>query len=227
MRVGWGSATMPGNVYIRSKIKRAVAGQTTPKPNSDSYKVVNVTSQQPKTNAYRIAFSPMHVLGDSYVAPDGEEYACYEHYWQSLKHFPGRDHQADKAWWRNQTEARRRLPRVDPSTCLYASDETRYDGAPHDYVESRKAFYVPDYSAKLAGCALAQSELLLLHNSLMDGCDVVIEDFDGPRSADGLPQIARVTTALLHEKLNDATMPFGHGYVVAAALLGIELAEYQ
>jgi len=218
---------MPGNVYIRSKIKRGVAGQTTPQPDSNSYKVVNVTSQQPKANAYRIAFSPMHVFNGEYIAPDGEAYACYEHYWQSLKHFPGRNHQTDKAWWRSQTVARRRLPKVDPSTCLYASDETRYDGELFGYVESRKAFYVPDYSAKLAGCALAQRELLHMQNALMDECDVVIEDFDGPRSADGLPQIARVTRALLREKLNDPTMPFGHGYVVAAALKGWALAEYE
>jgi hypothetical protein len=222
---------MPGNVYIRSKIKRGVAGQTTPqivdRPVSLPTKVVNVTSQQPKLSVFRRAFSPMHVYGDAYVAPDGEAYACYEHYWQSLKHFPGRNHQTDKAWWRRQTQARRRLTGVNPTICLYASDETRYDGELFGYVESRKAFYVPDYSAKLASCALAQRILRYLRSYLDDECDVIIEDFDGPRCPDGLPQIARVTPALLREKLNDPTMPFGHGYVVAAALLGIELAEYE
>ena len=65
---------MPGHVYIRSKIKRGVAGQTTPqiedRPEPLPTRVVNVTSQQSKSALYRKAFSPMHVFDGEYVAPD-------------------------------------------------------------------------------------------------------------------------------------------------------------
>ena len=222
-----------GKVYIRSKVKRGVTG-TAPMHEEAcvSTRYVDVTTAQPRANLNRRAFSPMHMeAGLLYHAPDGHDYGCYEHYWQSLKFFPGRPHAADKTWWRNRTVPKRRLTGVNPATCLYAADETRFPGEIFDYVESRKKFYVPDYTAKLNGSALAREAFQQIENRLAAGNDVVVQDYDGPRDANpgqsyGAPLIEEVTVDLLRDKINDATFPFGHGYVVAAKILGIPAWEY-
>jgi len=227
---------MPGKVYLRSKINHRAAPKdpqgvrhTEPpyQGTATDMRILNVTSQQAKACPGRVAFSPMHVFDGPYHAPDGFQYACYEHYWQSLKHFPRRDHAKDKAWWRKQTAARRRLPKVDPKTCLYASDETRYDGELYHYVGSRKAFYVTDYRAKLAKSERARRLLEEYRRMVAKGFDIVVEDFDGPRDSEGRPLIEEVTVGLLREKLHDTAFPFGHGYLVAAAILNILPAEYE
>jgi len=221
-----------GKVFVRSRIKRGIANQSLPHVPQHvmwggyGWITVNVTSQQSKKSVYRIAFSPMHVFDGTYLAPDGVTYACYEHYWQSLKHFPRRNHEVDKTWWRVATKPHRKLPKVDPKTCLYASDETRFPDRAFGYIESRKRFYIPDYRAKLAGCRVAQSVLGDLRRRVQGGMHVLVEDFDGPRRADGYPEIEEITPALLRAKLHDTAFPFGHGYLVAAEILGIAPYEY-
>ena len=95
-----------------------------------------------------------------------------------------------------------------------------------DYLESRKKFYVPDYTAKLNGSALAQEAFAQIENRLAAGDDVVVQDYDGPRDTTGAPLIKEVTVDLLRDKINDVAFPFGHGYVVAAKILGIPAWEY-
>ena len=222
---------MPGKVYICSKVKRGVKGAAPKHAGAnDVTRYVDVTSAQPTTSAYRVAFSPMDMTLGVYHAPDGHTYACFENYWQSLKHFPNRPHAADKAWWRNERLPHRRLRGVDPTTCLYSSDETRFPGQVFDYVESRKAFYVPDYIRTKLYVNFAQSELDYLRGWVNVGYDVVVRDYDGPRSADpdtyGAPRIEEVTADLLRDKINDTAFPFGHGYVVAAEILEIPKEDY-
>lgn len=223
------SANNPrGRVYIRSKVQRGVRG-TAPSHEEAciTTKYVDVTSAQPRANLNRRAFSPMHMEnGHTYHAPDGHDYGCYEHYWQSLKHFPGRPHMVDKVWWRNRTVPKRRLGGVNPATCLYAADETRFPGEVFNYVESRKKFYVPDYTAKLNGSALAREAFQEIDHWLWAGYDVVVQDYDGPRDAAGAPLIEELTVDLLRDKIEDTTFPFGHGYVVAAKILAIPAWEY-
>ena len=221
---------MPGRVYIRSKTFPRKPGPWGALPffatETNHISVDVTTGQRDREAPGRVAFSPMHVFDGTYRAPDGSVYACFEHYWQSLKHFPHRSHAADKAWWRNQTVARRRLPRVSPASCLYASDETRYPGQTFNYTESRKVFYVPDYSAKLRTSALARALIQELKRLINAGFDIIVEDFDGPRDDEGRPLIEEVTLALLRQKIDDTSRPFGHGYVVAAELLGIPCSAY-
>ena len=222
---------MPGKVYICSKVKRGVKGSAPKHAGAnDTTRYVDVTSAQPTTSAYRRAFSPMDMSLGVYHAPDGHTYACFENYWQSLKHFPGRPHAADKAWWRNEQLPHRRLRKVDPTTCLYSSDETRFPGQVFDYVESRKAIYVPDYIETKLHTNFAQSELGYIRGWVNAGYDVVVKDYDGPRSADadthGAPRIEEVTADLLRDKINDTAFPFGHGYVVAAEILEIPKEDY-
>ncbi len=224
-----------GKVYLRSKVNHR-ARPTDPHgvPHAEppyqgtakDRRILNVTSVQPRLCPGRVAFSPMHVFNGPYKAPDGFKYACYEHYWQSLKHFPGRNHAADKAWWRKQTAAKRRLPKVPPNTCLYASDETRFPGQTFQYVDSRKVFYVTDYRAKITGDERAQALIKEHRRMLAKGMDIIVEDFDGPRDNVGRPLIEEVTKELLRDKLHDTAFPFGHGYLVAAEILGIEPSQY-
>jgi hypothetical protein len=49
---------------------------------------------------------------------------------------------------------------------------------------------------------------------------------DGPILSDGTPTTIEVTLDTLRQKINATDFPFGHGYVVAALLLGISPEEY-
>ena len=58
------------------------------------------------------------------------------------------------------------------------------------------------------------------------GTDIVVYDFDGPRIIDGGNQCIEVSLELLKKKTTETTHPFGQGYVVAGALLGIKPEHY-
>ena len=51
-------------------------------------------------------------------------------------------------------------------------------------------------------------------------------DFDGPREEDGTPTVKQVSVDLLREKINDPRHPFGHGYIIAGLLSGIDIKDY-
>lgn len=88
-----------------------------------------------------------------------------------------------------------------------------WNGEELGYIESRKKIYVPEY-AKLIRKSRAFAALM--------GKDVLIIGIDGP-PLDKYPNGFEVTEERLVEALNDPTHPFGHSYVVAAELAGIEL----
>ena len=176
---------------------------------------VNVTSAQARRSEFRRDFSPMTVLDGGY-----KKYACFENYWQAGKAWSGVPLSVSKAWWAAQTKGRRRYPGGKGRTVLWAIhsavDKTL------GYIESRKKVYVPEYDALMRGTPSFRR----LRQAVMNGSDVVIMDFDGPRAADGGVQCKELTLELLREKINDPSQPFGHGYVVAAALRGIPAARY-
>ena len=224
---------MPARVYIRSKTFPRKPGPWGALPfaatETNHVSVDVTTGQRDREAPGRVAFSPMHVdPSRPYHAPNGVTYVCYEHYWQELKHFPDRDRAKDLKFWRRRgiKKANRKLAKVVPSTCLYASDETRFPGKKFKYVESRKTFYVNDYRRKIVECELAQAMLTDLREKLREGTHIVIADYDGPRDPNGAPECKEVTVELLHDKLHDTAHPFGHGYLVAAEILGIEPAMY-
>lgn len=197
--------------------------------------VVDVTSGQGKTSRYRLAFSPMHIEdGPGYLAPDGTGYACFEHWWQSLKVWADIDHARRKGWWRQQKSARRRDPLLraiqkrnnDVRPKPLHSADPRHPGVAFGYVASRKRIYVPDYLAMIAASEPAQEALAAVRARLAKGEDVVVVDFDGPRDPDGAPVCRQVTVDLLREKIEYERDPFGHGFVVAAAVLEIPLEAY-
>lgn len=94
------------------------------------------------------------------------------------------------------------------------------------YIDSRKKVYVPEYTKLVEPTPSFRSLRRLVRDGDPGSRPVVIEDFDGPRAADGSPLCLEVTLALLYEKINDSRFPFGHGYCIAAALLGIPVSAF-
>ena len=87
-----------------------------------------------------------------------------------------------------------------------------------DYIKSRKRVYVPVYASMVKDTEFFN----LLKKQVDDGQDILILDFDGPRNIDYL----EVKVDMLKEKINDTSAPFGHGYVIAGLLAGIEPYNY-
>ena len=177
---------------------------------------VNVTSAQGLANKNRRDFSPMTQIEGGY-----EGFWNFEAFWQSGKVFEGISEQKVKTFWHNVTEAKRRYPGSKGKKVLHAHFECEPDQL-MDYVTSRKQIYVPRYTA-----LIQDREMTLFWKQQVDaGTNIVIYDFDGPRTIDGAVSCVEVTTELLRDKINDTHFPFGHGYIVAALLKGIPTDEY-
>jgi hypothetical protein len=86
-----------------------------------------------------------------------------------------------------------------------------------DYITSRKKIYVPEYYE------LIKNKEMILHwrKMLKLGYNLIVYDFDGPRTINGDVICLELTKELLIEKINDTQFPFGHGYVVAACICDI------
>ena len=172
---------------------------------------LNVTSAQSKNSLNRRDFSPM-------TQSNYNGYFCFENFWQSLKTFEGIPHERSKAWWAKQTKGRRRYPAGKGKKVLFSD----YNGTKRDYIESRKEIYVPEYNRLM----ITTESFAKYSKMVKDGEDVVVMDFDGPRTNTGEVCCEEVSLKLLKEKINDVRFPFGHGFVVAAALMGIPVEEY-
>jgi len=176
---------------------------------------VNVTSAQRKNNKFRLAFSPMTPIVNKY-----KEYYCFENYWQSGKRYPDISSNTITDWWKKQTKGKRRFPDGKNKNVLYAKFPHINDNL--GYIDSRKQVYVPEYYNLIKD----NSVLTDLQNRLTSGESFTVYDFDGIRDNNGNPTSAEVNLELLQEKILDTRTPFGHGYVVAAAILDINPELY-
>jgi hypothetical protein len=111
--------------------------------------------------------------------------------------------------------------------CLYCL----WDGQQFKYVEARKAIYLPVY------CELVkkQKQFKELQSRLEKGENLLIVEVDGPHQEDlkfyqekyDVPDnfienhSMLATEENLNIMLNDTKHPFGHGYCLAMALLGL------
>jgi hypothetical protein len=197
-----------GKVYIGSKNMR---GKWAPKPN-EKIKTVDVTSVNVK---YRGDFSPMTAIQGGYKG-----YYNFEAYWQSGKIYEGIPEIVTKRWWKNVKEPKRRYPAPKGTRVLYAKWVNNPEKM--DYVTSRKKVYVPEYFDLMKNTKSATE----LKKWVEAGNDIIIYDFDGPRTHIGDVTTIEITVDSLREKINDPTFPFGHGYVVAAWLKNIPPKEY-
>jgi len=119
-------------------------------------------------------------------------------------------------------------------TCLYALKENA-DGTmsePLDYIEARKQIYLPLY------CSMVKTKpkFIELKKRLDKGEKLLIIEVDGPHQESlsyykeeyQVPNnfitnsTIRVTEVNMQIMLNDPKHPFGHGYCLALALLGVD-----
>jgi hypothetical protein len=196
---------------------------------------VNVTSAQSKSSKHRLHFSPMHAPPAGYEAPDGCTYLNFEHFWQGGKVWAGLPAGAAREFFKRAAKPARRLPGSRGMKVLHSHWNIPFLGIHMGYVESRKKVYVPFYHAFMKDC----DSLKELRGRVERGGDVVVYDFDGPRlprgKTDCMDEVALVdgdvacmpvSLDLLRDKINDEEHPFGHGYVVAAAIAGISVDEF-
>jgi len=198
-----------GKVYVASKQMR---GSWAVRP--EGVVILDVTSAQSKTSTKRRDFSPMSPIEGGYKG-----FYCFENYWQSGKLIEGCDRKKQMTWWKKQIKGKRRYPKSRDKRVFCALFG---DGPPMDYVESRKKIYVPEYY-ELMKDTESFSEFKTLVQS---GADVVVYDFDGPRTIDGENECIEISLELLKKKIAETRHPFGQGYVVAGALLGIKPEQY-
>ena len=185
-------------------------------PLPEGAKRVNVTSAQSKSSLYRLAFSPMTTTGY-------KGFNCFENYWQSAKRYEGLTDDSSlkeqEEWWKKQTKGKRRYPKGKRKRVLHADFP---EHGPLQYVESRKLVYVPEYYDMIKD----NSVLKNLQDVYKNGQSIAVYDFDGPRTEDGEPTAEEITLDFLRKKIEYVTHPFGHGYVVAAAIKGYEPSLY-
>lgn len=182
--------------------------------NGKTYIKINVTSAQAKSSKNRLAFSPMTPIPNGYKG-----FWCFENYWQSHKVFEDTPFEKSNNWFKQLTEPKRRYPKSKGKRVLCARTET---GEEFDYVASRKKVYVPEYYALIKDLELVAGYRKMLN----EGHNLVIYDFDGPRTEEGRVSTAEVTEELLIDKINNTRHPFGHGYIVAATIKNISPEMY-
>jgi hypothetical protein len=195
-----------GRVYVASM---NMCGEWAPLPEWAT--TVDAMSEQ-ATQKYRRDFSPM-----SLPAFD-DEMVCFENAWQSLKEHEHVPWEQSRTWWQKQTTGKRRYPRGKGKRVLWV----HFGGEQLDCVAARKKVYVPEYNEKMR----VTESFRNLRRRVENGEDVVVMDFDGPRTPKGKVACKLLTVELLRDKIEDVTMPFGHGYVVAAGLAGVATADY-
>ncbi len=202
-----------GKVYIASMNLR---GARAVPIDANSLKL-NVTSAQRTLSLDRRDFSPMTPIEGGYKG-----YWNYESRWQSGKIFEGIDEKMSKSWWKAQTKPKRRFPKGKGKTILCARFEGYEDKGDMDYVTARKTVYVNEYYDLIKN----RERTLYWKKLLEEGQNITIYDFDGPRTEDKGVTCLELNEDLLRDKINDLKFPFGHGYVVACALTGIDLSVF-
>lgn len=204
---------MAGKVFIASMNMRGKWAE--PPTDLEKYIKVNVTSAQQKANKNRRDFSPMTAIEDGYKG-----YWNFESFWQSGKVFADISIETTKKWWKALKEPKRRFPKSKGKKVLYALFDG--DDEKMDYITSRKKVYVPEYYE------LVKDREMMTHwkKMLSEGHNIIVYDFDGPRTFDGGVTCLEITTDLLVEKINNTRFPFGHGYVVAGCIAGFEPSVY-
>ena len=90
-----------------------------------------------------------------------------------------------------------------------------------DYITSRKKVYVPEYYN-----LIKNREMIKYWKNILKTHDITVYDFDGPRTPNGDVNCLEITKELLIEKINDTSFPFGHGYIVAGCIAGINPTKY-
>jgi len=95
------------------------------------------------------------------------------------------------------------------------------------YIEARKKIYFQKYRE----IALQTDEFKRLQALLNSGVNIQINEVDGPKEGMAHPYnlvqsgSLEMTPKILIDLINNPEQPFGHGYALAACLLGVDLAN--
>ena len=206
-----------GKVFIVTKIMRGPWGDyKSIRDKLGQLELVDVTSSSVK---YRDDFSPMKIPINS----DYNNTCCFENYWQKGKVFENTDREKQLKWWNSQTKGKRSYPPGKGKKVLYAQWEDLGDYK-YKYIESRKKVYVPKYWELIEN----NHTLCELIDKVNNGVNVAVVDYDGPKSDEGNPLVHEISIEYLQDQINDSRNghQFGHGYIVAGAILGILPHEY-
>ena len=190
-------------------------GKWAEKPYIEKLNVLNVTSAQGKDNLNRLAFSPMTPVEGGYKG-----FWNFESYYQSGKVFEGIPEDKVKNFWKNCKEAKRRYPNSKGKKVLYTTFYGDLEGQKLGYVETRKKVYIPEYFSLIEN----KERLQYWKEKYEKGENIIIYDFDGPRKKDGDVECLEFDEKLFNEKLEYTKHPFGHGYVVAGAIMGLKMS---
>lgn len=210
----------------RGKTKQAYPGDEAPR----GVKKINVTSVQGKNHPDRLAFSPMTEIPGRFHG-----FYCFENFWQSGKRFKELGHVGpngevtDKYYkyvqkWKSYNEPHRRYPGLPRGIRPYDVCFPDVHKFRLNYTNARIEVYAPLYTSLIK----SQPRLYELIDLYHAGHTLLITDVDGPRESvqpDGTyyRPIIGVTKELLKQKIMDTSAPFGHGYLVAAAIMGIDI----
>lgn len=148
-------------------------------------------------------------------------YWNFESYWQSGKVYEDIPIETTKKWWKELKEPKRRYPNSKGKKVLYAIFDNNNEKL--DYVPSRKLVYVPEYYELIKN----KERLAYWQKQLKEGKNLIVYDFDGPRTTNGNVTCLEVTKELLIEKINNTQFPFGHGYIVAGTIAGFTPDMYS
>jgi hypothetical protein len=186
----------PGKVYIASMNLRGEWAKAPPHTVK-----LNVTSAQSKQSKNRRDFSPMTETGY-------RGFYNFEAFWQSGKKYEKEEwNKKASEYWRTIQKPSRRYPGAKGLCVCYAQWE---ETGPMNYIESRKNIYVPYYYEMMKQTEMAQK----WRNRVLQGENVVIYDFDGPRGENGEVMVEEFSSELFEQKMLDPRHPFGHGYIV-------------
>lgn len=223
------------NIWISTKpfkTKPGVRRDMFP-PELHRYTALNVTSVQGKEEKDRIAFSPMYPPPGGFQAPDGQTFLNFEAFWQSGKVLRKRATNTlepiakTRHYWRTIKEPKRSYPGFKKNyTVEYCCWR---DGQRLNYLQSRKVYILEyrNYVMRHAPERIAEWQARMRKGEI-----IVVEDIDGPHEYQtdpvtnttvAVPVIHAFDEAYFREKFMDEKRPFGHGYVVCAMLVGLDL----
>lgn len=231
-----------GQIYVGKKAGRGIIGEYDPKISG----VININVTSGSVNKINgipaKQFSPMYLgpVIEKEIFGTGDQVATiFENYWQYGKIFRELVHidqnmHITQAWYDFRSKGYKknkgdRHPIGTKSNEIkftdnkgknhykyYAAFSSMYLNNVLDYISSRKLIYAPIY-AWLVAKTPAFAEL---RKNISEGKNIQILDFDI------LPGSHNVTLEFLRERINDPSVPFGHGYVLAGLLAGIDSSQY-
>lgn len=214
-----------GKIFIGQKQQRGVKGDRAARRNGAvSIDVTSASMNLLGPDQIRASTLSPFKVGPVFDKHDKDLKAeFFENRWQYGKMWPTAGHiSADGTptpkWfefrskgYKSRKAKRRPLPKKE----FGFATKSYYNGRLHGYVESRKAIYVPEYRDLISSASAVKE----MKSMLNDGESILILDNDAPPKTKW-PEGREMTQELWNEMIEDAELPFGHGYVVAALIAG-------